>query len=106
MLIHLVDANNEDVGEAYAIVREELDAYGAGLEDKVEIVVLNKSDTIDDELAEALSAELAEASGAEEVLVVSGATGDGVELVLDAVIEAIGKRKAAEEDSSDGWSPV
>ncbi len=106
VLIHLVDANNEDVGEAYAIVRDELDAYGAGLEDKVEIVVLNKSDTIDDELAAALSAELVEASGAAKVLVVSGATGDGVEAVLDAVIEAIGKRETAEDEPEDGWSPL
>ena len=64
MLLHLVDANNEDVGEAYRTVRDELDAYGAGLEDKPEVVALNKADTIDDELAEALAAELeAEASG-------------------------------------------
>ncbi len=107
VLIHLIDANNEDVGEAYAIVRDELDAYGAGLEDKVEIVVLSKSDTIDDELAEALSAELAEASG-QKVMTVSGATGDGVDPVLDAVVEAIGKR--ARQDSEDtpesGWSPL
>src|SRR5687768_14012211 len=34
VLLHLVDANDEDVGESYRIVRDELEAYGAGLEDK------------------------------------------------------------------------
>ena len=55
VLLHLVDANNEDVAEAYRTVRDELDAYGAGLDDKPEVIALNKADTIDDELAEALA---------------------------------------------------
>jgi GTP-binding protein len=38
VLLHLVDANNEDVGDAYRIVSEELEAYGEGLEEK-EVVV-------------------------------------------------------------------
>src|SRR5438874_1136046 len=47
VLLHLVDANNEDVGEAYRIVHDELDAYGEGLADKPQIVALNKADTLD-----------------------------------------------------------
>src|SRR5918998_4203663 len=58
VLLHLVDANSEDVAEAYRIVRDELDAYGAGLEEKPEVVALNKSDTLDDEMMDALAAEL------------------------------------------------
>ena len=38
VLIHLVDATGEDVAGAYRTVREELAAYGAGLEDKPEVV--------------------------------------------------------------------
>src|SRR3546814_9845087 len=48
VLLHLVDANAEDVAEAYRTVRGELDAYGAGLADKPEVVALNKADTLDD----------------------------------------------------------
>ena len=58
VLLHLVDANVEDVADAYRTVRDELEAYGAGLADKPEVVALNKADTIDDELVEALAAEL------------------------------------------------
>src|SRR5574339_274674 len=49
VLLHLVDANNEDVATAYRTVRDELDAYGEGLSDKPEVIALSKSDTIDDE---------------------------------------------------------
>jgi GTP-binding protein len=105
VLIHLVDANVDDVADAYRTVRDELDAYGAELDRKAEVLVLSKSDTIDAELAEALSAELAAESGM-PVLAVSGATGDGVEQVLDAVIEHLGARKRPAEDAEADWSPL
>ncbi len=54
VLLHLVDANDEDVATSYRIVRDELDAYGAGLADKPVVVALNKIDTLDDELIDAL----------------------------------------------------
>ncbi|MFL6856768.1 MAG: GTPase ObgE [Allosphingosinicella sp.] len=104
VLLHLVDANNEDVGEAYRVVRDELDAYGAGLADKAEVLALNKSDTIDDELIAALSDEL-EAEAGDRPLPLSGATGAGAEAVLDAILEHLAPAKEkAEEDET--WSPL
>ena len=105
VLLHLVDANNEDVGEAYSIVRGELDTYGAGLEDKPEIVALNKADTMDDELAEALAAELEEACG-QKPMIVSGATGAGVPAALDALIGYFDEDQAPEEEDDGQWSPL
>src|SRR6478735_5571257 len=72
VILHLVDANLEDVATAYRTVRDELDAYGEGLTDKPEVIALNKCDLIDDELAAALAAELEAESGA-PVFAVSGA---------------------------------
>src|SRR3954463_14421159 len=106
VLLHLVDANLEDVAAAYRTVRGELDAYGEGLEDKPEVIALNKCDLIDSELSAALAAELAEESGA-PVFAVSGATGAGVDAILDALIERIGgvrSENAAPEDAA--WSPL
>ena len=107
ILIHLVDANNEDVATAYRTVRTELENYGEGLEEKVELVCLNKSDTIDDEMAAALAAELAEESG-RPVFIVSGATGDGVDAILDAILPELGaiRREAVGDAEEPGWSPV
>lgn len=76
VLLHLVDANDADVAESYRIVRDELVAYGAGLDEKPVVVALNKIDTLDDELLAALLAELEEASGA-EVIPISAASGTG-----------------------------
>jgi len=110
VLLHLVDANDKDVSESYRIVREELEAYGAGLIDKPVVVALNKIDTLDDELIAALSAELEEASGA-EVIPISGAAGTGLDWVLDKLLEAIpAEHKAVSEDDEGEdtveWSPV
>jgi GTP-binding protein len=107
VLLHLVDANDEDIATSYRIVRDELDAYGAGLADKPVVVALNKVDTLDDELIAALSAELAEASG-KHVFPLSAAGETGIEPVLDALLE----RLHAEPVDDDGpalpieWSPI
>jgi GTP-binding protein len=109
VLLHLVDANDRNVAESYRIVRDELEAYGGGLVDKPVVVALNKIDTLDDELIAALSAELEEASGA-EVIPISGASGVGVDWVLDKLLEAIPTNESPVDD--DGaedevqWSPL
>ncbi|MBN8814272.1 MAG: GTPase ObgE [Sphingomonas sp.] len=110
VLLHLVDANDDDVAESYRIVRDELAAYGGGLTDKPVVVALNKIDTLDDELIAALSAELEEASGA-EVLPISGVSGTGVDWVLDKLLDAIGPAPGAVPEDDEGedaieWSPV
>ncbi|MEG3123038.1 GTPase ObgE [Sphingomonas sp. GB1N7] len=110
VLLHLIDANDEDVAESYRIVRDELEAYGGGLIDKPVVVALNKIDTLDDELIAALSAELEAESGA-EVIPISGAAGTGVDWVLDRLLEAIGPKSgtvSADDEGEDeiAWSPV
>jgi len=47
VLLHLIDATDEDVVANYKTIREELKAYGAGLSRKAEIIVLNKCDALD-----------------------------------------------------------
>ena len=109
VLLHLVDANDDDVAESYRIVRDELSAYGGGLDEKPVVVALNKIDTLDDELIAALSAELEEASGA-PVIPLSGASGVGVDWVLDRLLEAIpaAGRPVDDDGEEDAleWSPV
>jgi len=120
VLIHLIDISHEDPATAMQIVEKELEAYGAGLEDKPRIVALNKIDLADAELAKGFAAELIEA-GADEVFPVSGATGDGINELLDAVLGYLPDRTATEqpgivpsEDDGEGdakpeekpWSPI
>jgi GTPase len=105
VLLHLIDANEEDVAEAYLTVRDELDAYGAGLVDKPEVIALNKADTLDEELLDALAAELEEASGTPP-LRVSGATGEGTAAVLDAILARLGEIQEELPQDSPEWSPL
>ena len=110
VLLHLVDAQDDDVAESYRIVRDELENYGAGLIDKPVVVALNKIDTLDDELIAALSAELEAASGA-EVIPLSGASGIGCDWALDRLLDAIGPEANVVGPDDEGedeveWSPV
>jgi GTP-binding protein len=83
MLVHLVDVAppEGDPVEAYATVRGELEAHGAGLQRLPELVVLSKRDLLSSEEAEARVAEWAERLGDRVlgVLAVSSATGEGLE---------------------------
>jgi len=117
VLLHLIDATGDDPIDAYHIVRGELEAYGADLTEKVEVLGLNKIDALDPKDVAKLAKKLAKASGA-EVMPLSGAGGDGVEAVLDRLSDAIGGEKEAAEqadaangEGADGkgtgeWSPI
>jgi GTP-binding protein len=104
VLLHLVDANADDVAAAYRTVRIELEAYGADLADKPEVVALNKVDTIDEELIEALSAELEAACG-RRPLPISSAGGIGLEAVVDSIIAHLGSEQEQAADAGN-WSPL
>lgn len=106
VLLHLIDATVDDPVAAWKTVREELAGYGAGLADKPEILALNKADLLDEELMEALCAELAEASGS-TVLPLSGATGAGLETVLDHVLNEVASSSDTDTPSEDHeWTPL
>lgn len=108
VLLHLVDANAQDVGEDYRTIINELEAYSPALAAKPRVTVLNKVDTLDDELQSALTEELAEASGG-PVLPMSGVSGKGVTEVLRALRKHVGSsRKVADhtaEDEDGSWQP-
>ena len=114
VLIHLIDIAGVDPAEAMEIVEEELEAYGAGLEDKPRLIVLNKLDLADAELGDAFAKELL-AGGADKVFHISGATGAGIAELLDVVLSYLPDRTttetkaAAVEDASADeniWSPI
>lgn len=119
VLIHLIDISGDDPVEAMRVVEGELEAYGAGLEDKPRLVALNKIDLADAELAAGFAGELIDA-GATEVFPVSGATGEGINELLDAVLGYLPDRTMtefpsqalpdeddeAEHEAEKPWSPI
>ena len=98
VLVHLVDGTEEDVAEAYRVVRREVEAYGAGLAEKPELIALTKADALTEEDWAEKRDLLAAASGA-EVAVISAVSGDGVSELLDALLSRIEAETAPEEQS-------
>jgi GTP-binding protein len=88
ILLHLIDGTQEDVAEAYRVIRGELEAYSELLAGKPEIVVLNKIDAILDEEIDEKVAALTEVSG-KKVMLMSGATGKGETEVVRALWQAV-----------------
>ncbi|MFM2271669.1 MAG: hypothetical protein RL702_734 [Pseudomonadota bacterium] len=112
VLIHLIDVHGTDPAEALSVIEGELEAYGAGLDEKPRLIALNKIDLVDAELVEAFTAEL-KAAGAERVFPISGATGKGMDALLDAVLEylpaaTVTERPDGEQEEGEEqpWSPV
>ena len=81
VLLHLVDATQDDVAGAYETVRGELDAYGGGLVGKTEVVALSKVDAVDAEALDAAAKALAEVCG-QTPMRVSAAARTGLDAVL------------------------
>ncbi|HEX3677784.1 MAG TPA: GTPase ObgE, partial [Sphingomicrobium sp.] len=109
LLLHLIDGSAEDPVEAWSIVTTELEGYGAGLADKPEIIALTKADLLEPKQQSKIVRALEKKSGA-KVFPVSAPLEEGLEPLLDAIIERLGS--AAEDvDKLElaghrSWSPL
>jgi GTP-binding protein len=105
VLLHLVSAQEENVGKAYKTVHHELDAYGAGLGEKAEIVALSQGDTVDAETLKKKKAALKRASG-QTPFIISAVTGQGMTDVLRALASVINDSKAMDPALPKADAPV
>ena len=107
ILLHLIDATQDDPAEAYQIIRGEIEAYGAGLEDKPEIVALSKADAVPEkEMAKKVKA-VAKVAGAKP-LVLSAVSGQGMQDALRQLAkEVVRSRSKGKEPKREvaGWRP-
>ena len=104
VIVHLVDAYNDDVATAYKTIREELAAYKAKLDRRPEIVALTKIEGLDDEIIADLKQQLQKAAGKKaKVMAISSMSGAGLKELLyavkDVVVEA--RNKIAEEQEAE-----
>jgi GTP-binding protein len=94
LLIHVIEAQAEDVEARFQTIDRELHAYGAGLEERSQIVVLNKVDLARPEFALDDPRILA-------VVETSAVTGEGVEelkrLLFRLVPESVPERSGDEQ---------
>jgi GTP-binding protein len=101
VLLHLVDATLDDPAEAYAVIRGEIEAYGAGLEDKPEVLALSKADAVPKEEIKKKTRALKKAAGVTP-LIVSAASGEGVTEVLRALVPEIKSMRVEEIKAKAG----
>jgi GTP-binding protein len=107
VILHLIDGTESAVVRAYRTIRAELAAYGQVLEEKSEILALNKSDAVSGPALQKKKAALEKASGS-KVFVMSGVSGEGVDHVLNALARAVEKSRAKRKQRSapeQSWAP-
>jgi GTP-binding protein len=110
VLIHLVDASQDDVVGAWRTVRGELEAYDEGLAGKAEVVALSKCELVDADELKKKAQKLKRATKATPILL-SAITGTGVEATLRAMAERVEAAREAVADARAAantriWHPV
>lgn len=120
VILHLIDAYQDNIADTYVAVKGELAAYQTDLTDRPEIVVLNKIDGLDDEIIADLSSQLqAVVPAGTKIHAISALSGIGLKELLYAVKDVVtAVRQAAAlateavdhslpvltiEDTSDEW---
>ncbi|BAY39953.1 GTP-binding protein [Nostoc sp. NIES-2111] len=98
VLLHLIDATSDDVIRDYNTIQQELQAYGRGLTERMQILALNKIDAVDRETVdlEALATQLNHLSHA-PVFLISAVTRNGLEPLLQQVWSIIDQINTVEE---------
>lgn len=96
VLLHLVDVYSDDAGEAYRVIRHELERY-ADLASRPEIVALTKCEGVDEEITEMQKAAILAVNPDARVFAISSAAKQGITELLRALVRE--KNVAAEAGS-------
>lgn len=112
VLLHLIDGTQDDPLASWRLIRSELEAYGNGLDEKPEIIVLTKGDSLLPELMEEQAAPLRDQGL--EVHPISSLSGWGMPPLLTRLFEQVDQDRASRnqatsaeaETTPGGWTPV
>ena len=97
MLVHVIDAADGDPAERWSSIEHELEAYGAGLDELPQIVVLNKIDLLPEPPELGVEDERIIA-----VYPVSAATGAGIEAFQRGLFTHVPEAEALPEETPEG----
>lgn len=101
VMLHLVDAYQDNLAEAYRTIRGELTAYGKKLAKRPEIIALNKTEGLDDEIIADLLAQLRQVAGPKaKLFAISGQSGKGLKELLYEVKQTVAKARQAEAEAA------
>lgn len=103
VLLHLIDCTQDDIVGAYKTIRNELKNYGYQLEEKEEIIALNKVDALGPELAEEQAKLLQEAVD-KPVYKISAVSGEGVDEILFALGRTIYEARTGKNEEDEAFT--
>jgi len=87
MLLHVIDAADENVEENFRIIANELLLYKEELVDRMQILVLNKRDLVEESELRKLTTMFQQMG--QNVVSVSGMTGEGIDALKELVLETL-----------------
>jgi GTP-binding protein len=107
VLVHLVDAYQDDVAATYKTIQDELKSYKIDLTDRPQLIALNKIDGLDTDIVEDLLEQLRQVAPKNaQLFAISAQAGIGLKELLFAVKNTVERQRqvAAEtaEDEANG----
>ncbi len=105
VLLHLIDVYNDDAGEAYRIIRNELDKY-SDLKDRQEVVALTKCEGLDEEIIKMQMSSILKQNPSAKIFAISSSAHQGLTELLRELKKLCESRfeqtrAKSEEDSLD-----
>ncbi len=88
ILLHLVDATNNDWIKNYKTVRNEINKYGKKISSKKEIIVISKSDLHNSNKND-ITEEIKNFTASDDVFIISSINNEGVENLMDNLFNSI-----------------
>lgn len=98
-LLHLIDVYNDDAGDAYRVIRGELERY-SDLAKRPEIVALTKCEGVDNDILEMQKDAILAVNPDAQIFTISSASGQGITDVLRALVKL--KNSARQDTSAAG----
>ena len=95
VLLHLIDVYNDDAGEAYSVIRKELDKY-SDLKDRPEIVALTKCEGVDSEIIKMQMASILKVNPDARVFAISSSAHQGLKELLREINLEVSKACSSE----------
>ncbi|HEY1835902.1 MAG TPA: GTPase ObgE [Candidatus Saccharimonadales bacterium] len=96
VLVHLIDAYQDDLAAVYKTIQTELKSYKVDLSKRPQLVVLNKTDGLDQEIIDDLLKKMREIVPKNtQLFAISAQSGSGTKELLYAVKAAVDKQKRA-----------
>ncbi len=104
LIAHVIDST-EDVVESYDVVRKELEEFGHNIVDKEEIILLNKTDLLNDEELEEKIKELKNhTNNKKQIVAISGIANQNTTKALSLIANAL--QQDRQEEETKEWSPL